>query len=104
MNELSKLLNTKVGAFLCLAFAFGLIFNPFTKFPYTFCVIILFIFLISFFQEGSLKDLNFKKLGIKEIGIILVSYVALEAIMDFIFQPLAPKSLMNLPTILVLNL
>lgn len=91
MNELSKSLNSKVGAFLSLAFAFGLIFNPFAKFPYTFCIIILFIFLISFFQEGSLKDLNFKKLGFKEIGIILVSYVVLETVMDFVFQPLATK-------------
>lgn len=91
MGEFSKLLNTKIGALLSFAVAFGLIYNPFTKFPYTFCVIILFVFLISFLQDGSLRNLNFKKIGLKQIGIILASYIILEAIMDFVFQPLATK-------------
>jgi len=91
MNDFSRFLNTKLGAILCFAGAFGLIYNPFTKFPYTFCVIILFIFLISFLQDGSLRNLNFKKLRLKEIGIILGSYVVLELTMDFVFQPLATK-------------
>ena len=91
MNDFSRLLNTKIGAVLCFASAFGLIYSPFTKFPYTFCVIILFIFLISFLQDGSLRNLNFKKLGFKQIGIILACYIALELTMDFVFQPLATR-------------
>jgi len=91
MGEFSKLLNTKIGALLSFAIAFGLIYNPFTKFPYTFGVIIFFIFLISYLQDGSLKSLNFKKIGFKEIGIIIGGYVILEVIMDFVFQPLATK-------------
>lgn len=91
MDDFSRLLNTKNSAILCFASAFGLIYNPFTKFPYTFCVIILFIFLISFLQDGSLRNLNFKKLGFNQIGIILGCYIALELTMDFVFQPLATK-------------
>ena len=91
MNDFSRFLNTKLGAILCFAGAFGLIYNPLTKFPYTFCVIILFIFLISFLQDRSLRNLNFKKLRLNEIGIILGSYVVLELTMDFVFQPLATK-------------
>lgn len=91
MNDFSRFLNTKLGAILCFAVAFGLIYNPFTKFPYTFCVIILFIFLISFLQDGSLRNLNFKKLRFKEIGVILGCYAVLELTMDFMFQPLATK-------------
>lgn len=91
MKDFSKVLNTKIGAFLSFAIAFGLIYNPFTKFPYTFCVIILFIFLISFLQDGSLRSLNFKKLGLKQIGIIIGCYVVLELVMDFVFQPLATR-------------
>lgn len=91
MGKFSTLFNTKIGALLSFAIAFGLIYNPFTKFPYTFCIIILFILLISYLQDGSLKSLNFKKIGFKEIGIIIGSYVILEVIMDFVFQPLATK-------------
>ena len=91
MSKISKLFNTKIGAILSFAAAYALIYNPFTKFPYTFCVIIFFLFLISFLQDGSLKKLNFKKLGLTQIGIILLCYIALELIMDFVFQPLASK-------------
>jgi len=91
MKDFCKILNTKIGAILSFAIAFGLIYNPFTKFPYTFCVIILFVFLISFLQDGSLRNLNFRKLGFKQIEIILGSYIALELTMDFVFQPLATK-------------
>lgn len=74
-------------AFLFLAISFALIYNPFTKFPYTFCVIILFILITTYLQDGSLKGLNFKKLGIKEFKTILLVYIGLELVMDFVFQP-----------------
>lgn len=78
-------------ALLLLAISFSLIYNPLTKFPYTFCVIIAVILLLTFFQDGNLKNLNFKKIGGKEIKIILLCYLILELSMDFIFQPLVSK-------------
>lgn len=91
MNALSKLLNTKLAAFLLFAFTFAFIFNPWTKFPFTFIIIILIIFLFTYLQDGNLKALNFKKINFKTMGIIVVVYAALEFSMDFVFQPLMNK-------------
>ncbi|HSD13587.1 MAG TPA: type II CAAX endopeptidase family protein [Flavobacterium sp.] len=91
MNTISKLLNNKLAAFLLFAIAFGFIFNPWTKFPYTFICIIFLILLFTFLQDGNLKALNFRKIEMKSIGIILIAYVVLELSMDFIFQPLINK-------------
>ena len=91
MNTLSKFLNTKLAAFLLFAFTFGFIFNPWTKFPYTFIIIILIIFLFTYLQDGNLKALNFKKINFKTMGIIVVAYAVLELSMDFFFQPFMNK-------------
>ncbi|MEW5675844.1 type II CAAX endopeptidase family protein [Flavobacterium enshiense] len=88
MNALSKLLNTKFAAFLLFAITFGFIFNPWTKFPYTFILIILFILLFVYLQDGNLKALNFKKITLRTIGIIIGVFTVLELSMDFVFQPL----------------
>ncbi len=78
-------------ALLLLAIAFLLIYNPFTHFPYTFCVIIAVILLFTYLQDGNLKNLNFKKIGLSEIMIILGCYLVLELSMDFVFQPLVSE-------------
>lgn len=87
------LINSKWFAFLFLVISFALIYNPFAKFPYKFCMIGLVIFLVTYLQNGNLKGLNFNKIGLKEIKIILVSYFILELSMDFIVQPLVSKIL-----------
>lgn len=71
-----------------LIIAFLLIYNPLTKFPYTFCVIIAFVLLATYLQNGNLKTLNFKNLHFRDVKIILISYVVLELGVDFIVQPL----------------
>lgn len=91
MATLSKLLNTRTGAFFSFLFAFGLIYNPLTKFPFTFGVIIICILALTYIRDGNLKSLNFNKIGLREVAIILGSYIVLEIVMDFIFQPLATK-------------
>lgn len=53
-------LQNKWISLLLLLIAFLLIYNPLTKFPYTFCVIIVFILLATYLQNGDLKSLNFK--------------------------------------------
>ena len=73
---------------LLLLISYLLIYNPWTKFPYTFCVIILFIFFTTFLQDKNLESLNFKRIGIKEIKIIILCYLFFELSVDFIFQPL----------------
>jgi len=91
MNSTKVLFNNKWIAFLFLAISFSLIYNPFTKFPYTFCVIILAILLFTFLQDGNLKGLNFNKIKFSDLKIILVCYLILELSMDFVFQPLVSK-------------
>lgn len=91
MTEFSQLTNTKIGALLSYALAFALIYNPFTKFPFTFVVIILAILLLTFLQDGHLKALNFKKINGPEIRTIIVCYIVLELFMDFVAQPLATQ-------------
>ncbi|MDR6405230.1 MULTISPECIES: CPBP family intramembrane glutamic endopeptidase [Chryseobacterium] len=85
------LLNNKWIALLLLAITFALIYNPFTKFPYTFCIIIAVILLFTYLQDKNLKSLNFKKIGFSEIKIIIICYLTLELSMDFIFQPLVSR-------------
>lgn len=96
MNLSLKRNNNKWIALLFLAVAFALIYNPFTKFPFTFIVIILFILSATFFQDGNLKSLNFKKLGFREFKIIILAYIVLELLMDFLIQP-AVSFLFNEP-------
>lgn len=82
-----ELRNKWVSLFL-LSIAFLLIYNPLTRFPYTFCVIIVFILLATYLQNRDLKSLNFKHLRFREVKIMLISYVILELGVDFIVQPL----------------
>lgn len=91
MTDLKTLLDNKWAALLLLAIAFLLIYNPLTHFPYTFCVIIGFILLATYLQDGNLKNLNFKKIRLPQIITILVCYLVLELSMDFVFQPLVSK-------------
>lgn len=87
MNLTLKRTENKWIALLFLVIALALIKNPLTKFPFTFIVIILFILVSAFFQDGDLKSLNFKKLGLREFRIIILAYVFLELLMDFLIQP-----------------
>lgn len=80
-------LSTRFGAFLALAAAFGLVFNPFSKFPFTFLIVIAFVLLVTWLQNGHLRAIGFKKFGIRELGIALLVFVPLELFVDFIVQP-----------------
>jgi len=85
---MKTLLQTKWMSALLLVVSFALIYNPWIKFPYTFCVIIAFILLATFLQDGNLKALNFKTIGVRQIGIIAACYLLLEFSMDFIVDPI----------------
>lgn len=86
-----EMMNNRWMSLLFLAAAFAMIYNPLTKFPYTFCLIILIIGIFTYLQDGHLKALNFKKLGFREIKIILICYVIMELAMDFILQPVISR-------------
>lgn len=64
-----------------------LVYNPLTKFPYTFCVIIVYVLAVTWLSKNTLKPLKFKKLNLKALKIILICYVIVEVMMDFVFQP-----------------
>ncbi|RMZ61157.1 CPBP family intramembrane metalloprotease [Chryseobacterium nematophagum] len=89
--NLKVLLNNKWIALLLLVIVFSLIYNPYTKFPYTFCIIIIVILFFTYLQDGNLKNLNFRKIRLLEIQRIIICYFILELSMDFIFQPLVSK-------------
>lgn len=80
-------LSTRSGAFLALAAGFGLVFNPFTKFPFTFIVIIAFVLLVSWLQNGNWRELGMRKIGLREFAVVLLVFVPLELFMDFVVQP-----------------
>lgn len=82
-----KINNNKWISILFLVISMTLIKNPLTKFPFTFIVIILFILVATFFQDGNLKNLNFKNIGLREFKIIILAYIILELLMDFVIQP-----------------
>ncbi|RNA60646.1 CPBP family intramembrane metalloprotease [Chryseobacterium nematophagum] len=89
--NLKVLLNNKWIALLLLVIVFSLIYNPYTKFPYTFCIIIIVILFFTYLQDGNLTNLNFRKIKLLEIKRIIICYFILELSMDFIFQPLVSK-------------
>ena len=53
---------------LLLFGTFSLIYNPFTKFPFTFLLIIIVILIVTYVQEGTLKGLYFKTIMASEIS------------------------------------
>jgi hypothetical protein len=85
---MKSLLQTKWISLALLTASFLLIYNPLTHFPYTFCVIIIFILISTYLQNGDLRSLNFKHLKSGDITKILVSYLILELSVDFMIQPL----------------
>lgn len=88
---MKKLLTSPWVSLALLSFAFLLVYNPFTKFPYTFIVIIGYILLSMYWQDGNLRKLNFRKIGWHEVKIILIVYVILELSIDLCIQPLVNK-------------
>jgi uncharacterized protein len=84
----TSFLRYKVIPLFLLVVSYLLIYNPWTKFPYTFCVIILFIFLATLLQDKNIESLNFKRIGTREIKILISCYLIFELSADFIFQPL----------------
>ena len=96
MKKTSPFFQSKAMAIILLAFAFALIYNPFTKFPITFIAISCYILGVTFFIEGNLRSLQFKKIRPKDLVIILLLYAALEMFMDFAVQPAVSK-LLNEP-------
>jgi membrane protease YdiL (CAAX protease family) len=87
MERFSSLLNSRIGALLVLVLCIGLIYNPWTKFPLTFIVIIIAVLAFTYFQDKSLNALQFKKLTLKDIGIVVALYIVLELVMDILVQP-----------------
>lgn len=78
---------------------FGFIFNPWTKFPYTFIVIILTILLIVYLKDKTLSNIGFKSDYhlLKILGIALTLFLIFEPIYDFIIQPLVNKLVNDVP-------
>ncbi len=91
MNAFRAFLNTRPGALLSLAAAFALIFNPLTRFPFTFVVIIVFVSLLTWLQSGSLRPLRFRNLSSRDLALLLVVFIILEGFMDFAVQPLVNR-------------
>ncbi|OBX25129.1 hypothetical protein LX77_03231 [Gelidibacter algens] len=87
-SEQSKLL-----AFVQLVLIYGLVFNPWTTFPYTFIFIIICVLLVTYWNDKAFHNIGLKtNRGIlKTIGMSLLIFVSIAPIMDFIIQPLVNK-------------
>ena len=88
MKKIFQIVPSKPAAFILLAVALALIYNPFTKFPLTFLIIIVYIFGVTYLSNGNLRNLQFKKLKPIDCITIVLLYVGLEFVMDFGVQPL----------------
>ncbi len=94
MNSLKNLTNqSKISTFIQLILVYGLIFNPWTSFPYTFILIIIVIFIIAYSNDKTLSEIGLKSdiSFLKIIGIGLLLFAVLEPVLDFIVQPLVNK-------------
>ncbi|RZJ75176.1 MAG: CPBP family intramembrane metalloprotease [Flavobacterium sp.] len=94
--DTNTLLKQKLLSLLLLAGVFAFIYNPWTKFPYTFACITAMVLLFTWLQEKSLGGLNFKSLRLNDVAIILGLFISIEAVADFIVQP-AANSFFNEP-------
>lgn len=82
------LLQTKWMSLILLIISFLLIYNPLVGFPYTFCIVIMYVFLMTYLQNGDLKSLNFRHMGFRQIKIIAICYLLLEFSVDYVFDPI----------------
>ena len=75
---------------LQLIIVLGLMFNPWTVFPFTFIIIIIVILMFTYWKHCSLSEVGLKTdLGIvKIVGSALLLFTIIEPIFDFIVQPL----------------
>lgn len=81
---------SKITALLTVIALNAFVFNPWTKFPYTFVIIIAAALLISYGQFKSLSELGFKTnySFYKIIVSALLVFVFVEPFVDFILQPI----------------
>lgn len=84
---------SKILAIIQLILCYGFIFNPWTTFPYTFIIIIIAVFLITYWGDESLSEIGLKlNMGwYKTIGVGLLLFALIIPILDFFVQPLVNK-------------
>ncbi|QNA45078.1 CPBP family intramembrane glutamic endopeptidase [Lacibacter sediminis] len=84
---------------LQIALLFGFIYNPWTKFPYTFLLLSLFVLLISYVEDGDLSAVGLNARGslfkiiLQAAGLFLI----IEPVMDFIVQPIMNRLAQDVP-------
>lgn len=88
LKTMKAILQTKWMSLVLLILAFSLIYNPLVGFPYTFCIIILYVILITYLQDGNLRNLSFNRIGLREIKSIFICYILLEFSVDYVFDPI----------------
>lgn len=85
--------HSKLRAFVQFILVYGFIFNPWSTFPYTFIILIIFIVLLTYWNDSSLNNIGFKSnIGVQNtIGHGLILFVLVVPTMDFVVQPLTNK-------------
>ena len=80
----------KFFAVMQLVLIYGLMFNPWTVFPFTFIIIIGAILILTYWKYRSFSEVGLKTdLGIlKVISYALILFIIVEPIFDFVIQPL----------------
>lgn len=90
---LKKSNQSKLFALLQLLIIYGFIFNPWSSFPYTFVIIIIAIFSLTYWNDKTVATIGFKPKTktLKTIGNGILLFVTLVPVLDFIVQPLVSK-------------
>lgn len=86
---MKKILAHPFIALALVACAFLLLYNPLTHFPYSLIIVSCYILGVTLAQDGNLSKLNFKRISLHHLKIIVASFLALELIMDLLVQPMA---------------
>lgn len=93
MKLFRKDISQKLGALAQLGMVYGFVFNPYTTFPYTFMVIILTILTLVYGTDRTLSSIGLQLNAVcfKTVKTVLILFVIVIPILDFIIQPLLNK-------------
>ncbi|HEX2629306.1 MAG TPA: type II CAAX endopeptidase family protein [Chitinophagaceae bacterium] len=93
MSAPSVSFKTRCIELLPLIALFAFVYNPWTKFPFTFLIIIAAVLAWCEWRDGNLKGIGLDTKGnfITLITRVILLFIAVEIVMDFVVQPLVNK-------------
>ncbi|UII20095.1 CPBP family intramembrane glutamic endopeptidase [Fulvivirga ligni] len=86
-------LQNRISAFIQLLLAYAFLYNPWTSFPYTFIIIIAAVITLVYLQDRNLQGIGLSASSnfLDTLKTVLIAFIIIEPIVDFIIQPLVNK-------------